>query len=237
MDDIRRHWAFSCATSRIGWLERLCIRCFSAQEKVTLEHLTLCFPRWTPWTLYALGAVVISALLVAFVFLNDITVVQTWISLGHSLAILFLFVITFPPFTGLTMGYGISRAAYPFSLQDLFRMRQKATLVRSILVVPVYLAIGYAFTRALDVPVHQGIWISVKVLLMATLGLPCIPFYRNYHLSLSWGFLTSIIFLAILSFRTPPLLSCVCVLLFITCCRCWQSTVITLHDRGQHYNC
>jgi len=243
MDDIRRHWAFSFETSRVSWLERLCIRWLSPQEKVTLEDITRWFPRWTPSIRFALLLWLVSVPLFVFTIGYDIpklAAIALYIAIGIP------FVIIFPPFTDITVTAVTYGSVYPFSLPQFFRIRQKATLVRCILAVPIYLAAGYIIVHINDWSIQQYLFISVKTLLMLTLGFPYVPYVRcnptplpfgkaSFRFFAGFGFVILFLVLMVLCFLTPPVISCICVLLFIALCRLWQPIFIALYDRG-YYN-
>lgn len=245
MEDVRKQWTYTCATSRIGWLERLCLRWLSPQEKVTLEQLTLRFPRWTTWLLYTLGIWLVSIPLLplTFEYNNNVTVLAGMV---FALSTLALVAITLPSFTGIAKKDATFGTFYPFSIQTLFSIRQKAALVRCILVAPIFLAIGLIAFFNVGVCVLAG-FIAVKILLMATLGLPYIstlptrkspapvPFYKEFFRFLIWCGLVIVFFvLAALSFTAQPLLSCLFVLLFILYCRFCLSVFISWYDRGDY---
>ena len=246
MEDVLRRWAPVCAISRVGWLERLFVnRCLSPQERVVLEHATLQFPRWTLWTLRTLGVWVLTV--AGFALLKNMAIFHELTRGALAVVTFALALTTFPPVTGLALPtYG---AAYPFSMRLQFIIRQKAAIARGLAIAPVYVALGYLLIPAGGSPIHQGILVVIKILLMATLGLPNVPLFGTSIFSQKQGCLQGLLSLitligflflltlcAIVNFfpDLPPVFSLITVPLFIIVCWCWKRYFLWQYNRGDY---
>jgi len=249
MDDIRRHWAPVCEIPRVGWLERLFVRRLSAQEKTTLEHLSLSFPRWTLWTLRCAGLWIVLAILVTLGIMEYdsnivVQVITTVTGVFLCFTTLLFIATTLPPFTMFEKAP--HKTVYPFSLKQFLGVNQKATNTRCFAIAPVYLAIG------LFAGYHGSfitILVIINLLFFVTLGFPYIAPLRLLALSplpslktlltLFIGFCFFVLICVFLSLSfvllaKSPALSFVCILLCIIVCRCWKATFLRLYDRGYY---
>jgi len=245
MEEVRRHWAPVCEISRIGWLERLFVRRLSAEDRATLEHVSLTFPRWTLRTLFCAGIWIVAAPIMFFT--SDMSdsvfreVLQFVAGMGLILPITLMLILTFPPYTGIKSVVTYGRV-YPFSFRRFFSIRHKASIARCLAVAPIYLVLGWVFKG------YQGVFLAVQILLMATLGFSFVPYFHSpVQPWLSFprtllrfldglGFVILIVALIVASFLPfiPLPVRLLCTLLFILACRWWQSVFLVLHDRGDY---
>ncbi|MCL1920256.1 MAG: hypothetical protein FWG50_04130 [Kiritimatiellaeota bacterium] len=248
-DTVRRHWAPVCETSRTGWLERLFIRRLSPEEKITLEHISPRFPRWTLWMLRALGAWVIAvALFVCCRNINSGSIAYQVAGSAMLGASLILLAVTCPGITDLSRK-STCQWVHPFPLRQWFHIRQKAAYIRCAAVAPVYLAIGGVIAYLSHTP--APLLVPVNILLMTTLGLPhlvlphlclfttepiaCQGWLRAGLQAFTLIALTILLFassIVSLAWITHPLRSLLCALTFILLCRLWKRYSLFQNDRG-----
>ena len=245
MAEVQQHWAPVLETSRVGGFERWFLRHLSSEDKTILERASLKFPNWTLRALHGLWTT--AAMIALFIPLESMGFdTSTSVArIGMVIVLIHLLFVTFPAATGLSSTVTFW-TAYPFDVSRHFKIHAKAARWRCCAVAPLYLAAGGVIGYATG-DIAYGVLLAVKIMLIAVLGIPHIPFFTNASVHLH-GFFSSVLRIAFLvgmlvvlavacfiSFvnSIPPPISFLGVLLFIAACRVWQWHFLREYDRGR----